>query len=62
MAISNTVSGFLVLCGTLLGALAHAESASVNVAPSPKYQQECTACHRNAAQGSFNEREIKIPK
>ena len=45
MAISNTVSGFLILCGTLLGALAHAESASVNVAPSPKYQQECTACH-----------------
>ena len=45
MAISNTVFRYLALGGALLGALAHAESGSVSVTPSPKYQQECTACH-----------------
>ena len=45
MKFSNTVYGFWILLGAALASLAHAESSSPTATPSPKYQQECAACH-----------------
>ena len=45
MKILNSCSRLLIIGSAVLGALAHAESNSVKLPPSPKYQQECASCH-----------------